>query len=398
MKLLPSAKNVVFSVIFFVLLTGVTFAAVEIADRLLLGLQSHALIFPARKTMVFPGDEGTWTVHTNWLGLRDPETHRIVKRNGIRIAAIGDSFTFGWGVNDQDAWPLLLETALDQAEVWNLGRPGAGPREYADIAESVIDYLHADLIFVGILQADDLKQCTARSHPVPEPLTAVMKRWLPGFTLTAERIRKKPSFWESVPEQIEPTWRAMAASVVASFTPAEREKYEKIPEKVRTLFMAGSLNPALIDIATKSPSYFTDILKENPETQEISKCLSDTLLRIRAVAKRNRARVLVMSIPYGIYTSRDAQETRALLGFDVGEDFLTTRKVDVVVAGAAKSAGLPFVAFTDQFRKESLRQRLFLEWDGHLNRAGNKFLAQLIAAHLQNKPNLELSDLPPGEN
>jgi hypothetical protein len=79
----------------------------------------------------------------------------------------------------------------------------------------------------------------------------------------------------------------------------------------------------------------------------------------------------------------------------VAEDSLTTRKVDDIVARVAKSAGLTFVAFTDQFRQQSLRERLFLEWDGHQSRAGNKLLSQLIAKYLAGKPNLDLSEIPP---
>src|SRR5205823_1896613 len=105
----------VFGIILFGLLIAATVAAVEIADRLLLGLQSHALIFPPHKTIVFTGEEGDWTVHTNWLGLRNPETHRIAKSKGTRILAIGDSTTFGWGVNDEDAWPRFLENSLTEA-------------------------------------------------------------------------------------------------------------------------------------------------------------------------------------------------------------------------------------------------------------------------------------------
>ena len=52
--------------------------------------------------------------------------------NTLRIAALGDSFTFGWGVQAEEAWPALLETRLDEAlegsgvdaEVLNFGVPG----------------------------------------------------------------------------------------------------------------------------------------------------------------------------------------------------------------------------------------------------------------------------------
>lgn len=388
------SKNIIFFVVLFGLLTGGTFAALEIADRLLLGLQSHALLFPAHRTIVFPGEEGTWTFHTNWLGLRDPETHHIVKK-GPRVVAIGDSTTLGWGVNNEDAWPHILETGLAAAEVWNLGQPGAGPLEYAHTAEAVVDYLRPDLILLGILQADDLKQCTARSALAPESFMAIVKRRLPGFSLTAARIKREPSIFENYPEQIEVLWKELARSVVDSFTVAQKERYEKIPERARVLFSTGSLNPALINLAVKQPSYMADILKEDSENGKRLACLRDTFLRVRAVANRNHARVLVISIPSGFFTSRNQLETRAALGFDVADEFLTTRRVDDIVAGAAKSAGLAFVTFTDQFRQESLRQHLFLEWDGHYSRAGNKLISQLIAAHLASKPNLNLLDVSP---
>ncbi len=52
--------------------------------------------------------------------------------NTLRVAVLGDSFTFGWGVPAEQAWPARLEAALDaeltphgiDAEVLNFGVPG----------------------------------------------------------------------------------------------------------------------------------------------------------------------------------------------------------------------------------------------------------------------------------
>lgn len=63
-------------------------------------------------------------VRINSDGLRDTE-HSISKRDGrYRIAALGDSLTFGWGVREEEAFPRLLETQLNEfypVEVINFG-------------------------------------------------------------------------------------------------------------------------------------------------------------------------------------------------------------------------------------------------------------------------------------
>jgi lysophospholipase L1-like esterase len=65
--------------------------------------------------------------HTNALGLRDAE---IADDGRRRILAIGDSCTFGWGVDQDDAYPQLLQQRLDRGpqagryRVINAGVPG----------------------------------------------------------------------------------------------------------------------------------------------------------------------------------------------------------------------------------------------------------------------------------
>lgn len=63
------------------------------------------------------------SIHINELGFR--ETSPI---DSCRIFALGDSFTFGWGVTDGATWPDLLENDLGTC-VYNLGVHDASPKQ-----------------------------------------------------------------------------------------------------------------------------------------------------------------------------------------------------------------------------------------------------------------------------
>src|SRR6185295_11181679 len=114
----------------------------------------QGLIFPRNVRVKFDTPEFSSNIKTNSMGFRDRE-FTAKKSAGTRIVTIGDSFTFGWGVEAEESWPKVLETRLRSAgvevEVANIGKPGASPKNYADLAEKSISLLHPDLLIVGIL-------------------------------------------------------------------------------------------------------------------------------------------------------------------------------------------------------------------------------------------------------
>lgn len=57
-------------------------------------------------------------------------------RGPVDIVAIGDSFTFGYGVDDDKAWPSLLERETGML-VANLGQTGYGPQAELQVLEQV---------------------------------------------------------------------------------------------------------------------------------------------------------------------------------------------------------------------------------------------------------------------
>src|SRR5512140_1780161 len=63
-------------------------------------------------------------VRTNSRGMRDRET--LARDSRRRILCLGDSFTWGLGVESADAFPSLLERGLPDTEVVNAGVIGWG--------------------------------------------------------------------------------------------------------------------------------------------------------------------------------------------------------------------------------------------------------------------------------
>ncbi len=61
-------------------------------------------------------------VSTNSRGMRGAREFVLPRpASGLRVIAVGDSFTFGEGVPDDATWPAQLESALPLTEVANLG-------------------------------------------------------------------------------------------------------------------------------------------------------------------------------------------------------------------------------------------------------------------------------------
>ncbi len=77
-------------------------------------------------------------------------------RTGIRIAALGDSFTFGYGVEEAEAWPRWLEEILDEVEVLNLGVGGYGTWQEAAWLEDRWDRIRPDVAVIAFYPGNDL--------------------------------------------------------------------------------------------------------------------------------------------------------------------------------------------------------------------------------------------------
>jgi lysophospholipase L1-like esterase len=94
-------------------------------------------------------------IRTNSFGMRDDEPRDRAVR---RIVALGDSFTFGFGVRGEDTYPNVLERLLEGApgvfEVLNLGVGGYSTRDEAIVFEHKALQWNPELAIVGYVLND----------------------------------------------------------------------------------------------------------------------------------------------------------------------------------------------------------------------------------------------------
>ncbi len=102
----------------------------------------------------------------------------------FRIAALGDSFTYGYGVAREEAYPAVLETRLSargKVRVYNLGVPTFNSSDVLEVAHRELPRLRPHLVIYGIClndflpsrsrHVDDMRWQVALPAPLVAPFT-----------------------------------------------------------------------------------------------------------------------------------------------------------------------------------------------------------------------------------
>jgi lysophospholipase L1-like esterase len=126
---------------------------------------------PPRRYRLAPGFRGTVSnqvefdteVSLNRLGLRGPEIGKR-PRGGMRILALGDSFSFGVGAQDGETFPARLEEILRAkgvaTQVLNSGAPGFGVPDAVAWYERYGLALDPDAVVLAVFLANDLQDAS----------------------------------------------------------------------------------------------------------------------------------------------------------------------------------------------------------------------------------------------
>jgi lysophospholipase L1-like esterase len=313
---------------------------------------------PPRRYRIAPGFQGRISnqvefdteVATNRQGLRGPE---IGPKRGLRILAIGDSFTFGVGAQQDETWPARLGQIL-HAQVLNAGAPGFGVPDAVAWYERYGVGLDPDVVVLAVFLANDLQDAAP-----DQPKVAVVDGALvvPGET-------GGPRRWLYYHSHL---FRLLKSSILEGRVRSVLGLKE--PWATRELRAEFSLyGPTL-----------PDELKRGAEATE------------RAVARLTSHRVRVMAVLIPSLPQVDPRRWSAVLrqlGLDpAGHD---PRRPNRLFREIFERHGVPVLDLTDTFVKEG--RGIYYPIDQHLTPAGYELMARTIAEFL---PDLNRTVRPP---
>ncbi len=254
------------------------FAIGEITIRLLVPGESSSTIFhklPGSPRLVgiipnFEGDRKGAHVKINSRGFRDRDYPEEKGGNIFRIVGLGDSFTFGAGVELEDTYLKQLEKMLKkkssskQIEVLNMGVPAYNTfQELTLLKEDGLNYA-PDLVIVGFLLND---------------VDLLNPKWL------AKKDIKSP--------------RQFNESVVRDFEPKIHNVYRFLKKKSLLLhfllFRLSELAKKLnLPIETES-TYYQNAYHEGNKGWQVAK---SSLQEIAALGKIKNFQMLVVIFPF----------------------------------------------------------------------------------------------------
>jgi hypothetical protein len=112
-------------------------------------------------------------VRRNHAGFREREFEEAKPPGTYRIAVVGDSFTFGNGIRQEDRYSDLLHMRLPaRFEVLNFGTPGANTPEHRNLVAGLLPRILPDFVLLQ-WYVNDMEDDDVRGRPTFEPLVPI---------------------------------------------------------------------------------------------------------------------------------------------------------------------------------------------------------------------------------
>jgi lysophospholipase L1-like esterase len=303
------------------------------------------------------------TIRINGLGFR--ESSEI---GAAEIVTLGDSFTFGWGVDEAESWPGLLESQLGRS-VYNLGIHDASPRQELELLKHVLREQGEKIrirkllwmFYEGNDLEDDYTEEVQRQDVVRVPLTRgtvieAMERFMGTIKRQSVvyRLRRGQIAWKT-------------AKAVDASNPYSVDGVALL----YPLYHSKQLGPRLfsktfVDLAAQPASYV--------RTHWNRGALEEVIGEMRSLADEHDFEVAVITAPtasrlHGPHFDNFPKISERPHFLDFVEEL-------------SSSAGFATVDLYELMKPYAGTELLYFRDDDHFNRRGNSLAAELIQREL----------------
>ncbi len=331
--------------------------ALQLADPAQMGV-SHPYIghlHTPNNALVIPNPDFKAVHHTDANGFRNTDPWPTQ----ADMVILGDSLTFGYGVEDRDSWPAIIARTLPHLSVVNLGLIGAGPEQYVRVYETFGTQLHPKVVIVGLYPDNDfwdaglfakwLKSKTGGSYMVWRNLGRIT----PSDTGVRRLSKQSQSFLKQ-------------HSLLFNLTEHARNLYRS-RHAPRSLTLSDGTDMKLW------PKKFSSRARGSKAAQPEFQLVVQSLTRLQTLTTAQGAQLIILILP-----SKEHLYT-PLLGETVPDPNLD-------LSNALEQLGINYLDLTPSFQsKVALGKALFFGIDSHPNRNGYALIAAEALKHIKLK-------------
>jgi hypothetical protein len=285
-----------------------------------------------------------FTYHTDGFGFRNPWPWPT----SAEMVAVGDSLTFGYGVDDEQTWTALLAKQLPHSRIVNLGLVGTGPQQYLRVYESFGINLRPRVLLFGLFPGNDLidaKKFNMRLEAGGEDNAHISLRFNDGWGM--RKFLGQKSYLYIFLREI--WWNYHSLHSV-------QRKTLEFSDGSRLQFAPGILERATIGARL-----------DHPDFQRVLRSVE----RAQGIAQQNGSHFLVLLFP-------SKEEVYLPIMGQPSPDPIGTFRI------AFEQRKISYLDLTPAFQQNAMiGARLFFEVDGHPNAAGYALIADVVLSHLK---------------
>lgn len=326
---------------------------------------------PAVEAPHFSGEYNV-IVKQNSHGMRDKEYKKKKSRDKYRIAVTGDSFVWGYGVNNDEIFTEVLEKKLGSGfEILNFGVSGYGTdQELLQFKSKILEF-EPDMLIVSFYNNDIENIISSRQYGYSKPLFILENGSL--------RLSNVPVSREEIESR-----RHSLLDYTNFFLSHYSHAFVFLKQKMISFYYSAEVKwRAIFNLEQE---YFgIRILKKDQDKQykEGWELFDSILKEFGSVGKKNDIKIILMHMPDKVQVDKELFETRLRVFGKKSEDY-DLLKPSVLLKQSAGRHNMTFIDILPYFLAQENAKRYYFRFDDHLNVEGNRAVAEALYKEIEN--------------